>query len=213
MPIRSSHVPLALVPSPSRDHRPSDTELAHALIAGAEWAYKETWNRFAPTVFNMAVSTVGSPSEAEDIVQEVFCRLARKAKTLRQPECLRSFIISFAIRVLKWDFRRRRVHSWLTFEPAEALADVVTVSLDVEARALLRRFYALLARLRARERLVYALRHIESMTIEETALAMDLSLSTVKRLQERALEQLSKWSETDLELTGLLLRKRGWHEA
>jgi RNA polymerase sigma factor (sigma-70 family) len=78
---------------------------------------------------------------------------------------------------------------------------------------MLRRFYALLSRLGARERLVYALRHIESMTIEETALAMDLSLSTVKRLQERALEQLSKWSETDLELTGLLLRKRGWHEA
>jgi len=209
---RSSHIKLALVAPPTREHL-SDTELARALVTGAAWAYAETWNRFAPVVFNMAVSALGSPSEAEDIVQEVFCRLARKAKTLRQPECLRSFIISFAIRVLKWDFRRRRVHSWLTFEPAEALADVVTVSLDVEARDLLRRFYALLARLRARERLVYALRHIESMTIEETALAMDLSLSTVKRLQERALEQLSKWSETDLELTGLLLRKRGWHEA
>ncbi len=208
---RSSHVKLALVGPPAREHL-SDAELARALISGAAWAYAETWNRFSPVVFNMAISALGSPSEAEDIVQEVFCRLVGKAKTLRQPECLRSFIVSFAIRVLKWDLRRRRVHGWLTFEPGEALIDVVRVSLDVESRDILRRFYALLSRLGARERLAYALRHIESMTIEETAQAMDLSVSTVKRLHERATDQLSKWSETDFELTGLLLRKRGWHE-
>jgi RNA polymerase sigma factor (sigma-70 family) len=93
------------------------------------------------------------------------------------------------------------------------LADVVRVSLDVESRDMLRRFYALLSRLGARERLVYALRHIESMTIEETAQAMDISVSTVKRLQERSTEQLSRWVETDFELTSLLLRKRRCHEA
>jgi len=211
MRTHSSHIKLALVAPPTREHL-SDTDLARALVTGASWAFEETWNRFSPLVFNMAVSALGSPSEAEDIVQEVFCRLARKAKTLRQPECLRSFVVSFAIRVLKWDLRRRRVHSWLTFEPSDALTDVVRVSLDVESRDLLRRFYALLSRLGARERLVYALRHVESMTIEETAQAMDLSLSTVKRLQERATQQLSKRSEADLELTGLLMRKRGWHE-
>ena len=212
MVIRNTHMQLALVGPPKRDHL-SDADLARALIAGAAWAYAETWNRFAPIVFNMAVSTLGSSSEAEDIVQEVFCRLARKAKTLRKPECLRSFIVSFAIRVLKWELRRRRVQGWLTFEPAEELADMVRVSLDVESRDMLRRFYALLSRLGARERLVYALRHIESMTIEEAAQAMDISVSTVKRLQERATEQLSEWVETDFELTGLLLRKHGRHEA
>jgi len=211
MRARRSHIHLALVAPPTRDHV-SDTDLGRALATGAAWAYSETWNRFAPVVFNMAVSALGSPSEAEDIVQEVFCRLARKAKTLREPEHLRSFIVSFAIRVLKWDLRRRRVQGWLTFVPAEALADVLRVSLDVESRDMLRRFYALLSRLGARERLVYALRHVESMTIEETAQAMDLSVSTVKRLQDRATGQLSRWSKTDLELTDLLLRKRGCHE-
>jgi DNA-directed RNA polymerase specialized sigma24 family protein len=51
------------------------------------------------------------------------------------------------------------------------------------------------------------------MTIEETAEAMDLSVSTVKRLQDRATEQLSKWLETDFELTSLLRKKRGTREA
>ncbi len=208
MVIRSQNKPLALVSQPAGD-RLSDTDLARALVAGAAWAFGETWNRFAPIVLKMAVSTLGSESEADDIVQEVFCRLARKAKTLRKPECLHSFIVSFAIRVLKWELRRRRVHSWLTFEPTESLADLVNVSVDVESRDMLRRFYALLSRLGTRERLVYALRHIESMTIEETAAAMEISISTVKRLQERATQQLSEWIETDFELASLLLRKRG----
>ena len=208
---RSSHTPLALVAPPTREHL-SNTDLARALIAGAAWAYAETWNRFRPIVFKMAVSTLGSSSEAEDIVQEVFCRLARKSKSLRKPESLHSFIVSFAIRVLKWELRRRRVQGWLSFEPAEELADLVRVSFDVESRDMLRRFYALLSRLPARERLVYALRYIESMTIEETAEAMDLSVSTVKRLQERATEQLTEWLETDFELAGLLRRKGGHHE-
>jgi RNA polymerase sigma factor (sigma-70 family) len=207
----STHRPLSLVPQPSGD-RLSDADLARALVAGTAWAYAETWNRFAPVVLRMAISTLGSESEADDIVQEVFCRLARKAKTLRKPESLHSFIVSFAIRVLKWELRRRRVRGWLTFEPPETLADVVDVAPDLESRDMLRRFYGLLSRLGARERLVYSLRHIESMTIEETAQAMDISVSTVKRLQERATEQLSAWIETDFELVSLLLKKRGRDE-
>jgi RNA polymerase sigma-70 factor (ECF subfamily) len=207
MPIRSFHVPLSLVGHPP-GHGVSDADLARALVAGTAWAYAETWNRFAPIVRKMAVSALGSESEADDVVQEVFCRLARKAKTLRKPESLHSFIVSFAIRVLKWELRRKRVHSWLSFAPMEALADLADVSPDLESRDMLRRFYTLLSGLGARERLVYALRHIESMTIEETAQAMGISVSTVKRLQERATKQLSTWIETDFELVGLLLGKR-----
>jgi RNA polymerase sigma-70 factor, ECF subfamily len=211
MSTHSTHRPLSLVTK--HDGEPvSNTDLGRALVSGAAWAYAETWNRFAPLVRKMAVSTLGSESDAEDIVQEVFYRLARKAKTLRNPESLHSFIVSFAIRVLKWELRRRRVHSWLSFQPADELSDLVDVSLDMESRDLLRRFYALLSRLGARERLVYSLRHVESMTIEETAAAMEISISTVKRVQERATKELSQWIETDLELVALLRRKRGRDE-
>ena len=164
MSIRSTHIKLGLVAQPTHTHL-SDTDLALALIDGAPWAYEETWKRFVPLVFNMAVSTLGSASEAEDIVQEVFCRLARKAKSLRKPESFRSFIVSIAIRVLQWELRRKRAQNWLSFQPSEMLTDLVGVSLDVEARDMLRRFYAHMARLGSRERIAYSLRHIESMTI------------------------------------------------
>ena len=46
--------------------------------------------RFAPMVLVMAERALGSSSEAEDLAQEVFCRLVRLASTLREPDRLRS---------------------------------------------------------------------------------------------------------------------------
>ena len=210
MAMRSVHIPLSLVKKEDGE-RLSNADLGRALVAGAAWAYAETWNRFAPIVRKMAFSTLGSEAEADDIVQEVFCRLAKKARSLRKPESLHSFVVSFAIRVLKWELRRKRAHAWLSFDAPENLTDKLDVSVDVESRDLLRRFYGLLDKLTPRERLVYALRNMESMTIEEAALAMQISVSTVKRLQDRATKALTEMIDGDLELVALLRRKRGRH--
>lgn len=208
MSMHGAHIPLTLV-TKADGERISNAELGRALVAGAAWAYAETWKRFAPIVRKMAFSTLGSEAEADDVVQEVFCRLARKARSLRKPECLHSFVVSFAIRVLKWELRRKRAHAWLSFVAPETLSDKVDVSVDVESRDLLRRFYGLLDKLTPRERIVYALRHMESMTIEEAAQAMQISVSTVKRLQDRATKALAAMIDADLELVALLRRKRG----
>ena len=59
----------------------------------------------------------------------------RKAKTLRDPDSLRSFIYSFAVRVLKAELRRRKIRGWLPFMP-EAPLDFGFLTVDVEARDL-----------------------------------------------------------------------------
>lgn len=209
MSIRRFHIPLSLVVDPDT-RKVSDSDLARGLAAGAAWAQAETWNRFAPMVFGMAARTLGSESEAEDVAQEVFYRLLAKAGTLRNPESLHSFVVSFAIRILKWELRRKRTRSWLSFHQPEVLVDLACETLDFESRDLLRRFYAFLARQAPRERLVLSLRYLESMTVEEIAKAMKLSLSTVKRSLEYARGKLSHWIETDPELVGLLDGKRGF---
>ena len=164
----------------------NDGDLARALMAGADWATEVTWNRYAPMVFAMAVRTLGNESEAEDVVQEVFYRLFLRAKTLRAPDSLRSFVVSFAIRILKWELRRKRTRAWLSFAEPTAFVHVASDNVDMESRDLLRRFYGLLDRLRTRDRLVFSLRYLESMTVEEVAQAMDLSVSTVKRSDRKS---------------------------
>jgi RNA polymerase sigma-70 factor (ECF subfamily) len=197
------HVPVALVVAPD-PHEISDPELASALVAGRAWAIGETWHRFAPAVIMLARRALGSESEADDLAQEVFQRVFARARTLRAPDRLRSFIFSFAIRLLKTELRSRKARAWLSFQQPETLVDFGGERTDMESRDLLRQFYALLDRLAPRHRLVFVLRHLESMTLDEVAAHMDLSLSTVKRLLERATAKLSRWVESDPGLAGFL---------
>lgn len=184
----------------------SDTEVALALVAGKAWATDETWNRFAPMVLRMGQRCLGSKSEAEDLTQDVFCRVFRKASTLRDPNCLRSFVYSFAIRTLKSELRKRKLTAWL---PLDAVADTRSQVQDVESRDVLRRFYRLLDRLPTRDRLVFVLRRMEAMTVEEVAAYMNISASTVKRSMEHASTRLSYWIDQDPELAEVLRPNQG----
>jgi len=193
---RLSQVSLSLVAGTScRDV--SDVELAQGLAAGEAWAIGVTWHRFAPMVLSMAERALGSRSDAEDLAQDVFLSIFQKAKNLREPEKLRSFVYSFAVFGLKSELRRRKLRGWLSILTPEALLEFGQRSVDVESRDLLRRFYALLDRLSARDRLVFSLRELESMTIEEIAEVMQISVSTVKRSLAHAVARLSHWIRTD----------------
>jgi RNA polymerase sigma-70 factor (ECF subfamily) len=206
MSTRRTQNPLSLVVAPDPRQK-SDSELALALAAGSPWAITETWHRFAPGVVLLGRRVLGSESEAEDMAQEVFQRVFAKAKTLRTPDRLRSFVYSFAIRLIKTELRRRKARAWLSFHRPETLVDVGAELADMESRDLLRRFYALLDRLAPRHRLVFALRHLESMTVEEVAAQMELSISTVKRSLSHATEKLSRWIEADPGLVEFIDRK------
>jgi len=186
-----SHVPLSLVVGQDRRNA-SDGDIARALSAGETWAAAETWRRFAPMVLTLARRTLGSHSEAEDIAQEVFHRVYRKAQTLREPDSFRSFIYTCALRVLQTELHRKKMRSWLSFAPPELLDCQVSSTLDVESRDLLREFYRLLEQLAPRDRIVFILRRVEAMTVEEIAAATESSQSTVKRSLTRASILLSR---------------------
>ena len=81
-------------------------------------------------------------------------------------------MVSFAIRIVKWELRRRRARRWMMLSDSDRLPEVAGTDNDAESRQVLRRFYAVLDGLTARERLVFALRHLESMTLEEIAAAL-----------------------------------------
>jgi RNA polymerase sigma-70 factor, ECF subfamily len=211
MPIRRSRAPLSLVVGQNR-RSATDGDLARGLAAGEAWAVAETWHRFAPMVLSMAERSLGSRSEADDLGQEVFYRVYRRAGTMRDPDSLRSFVYSVAVRALKSELRSRKLRGWLSFHEPEDLVDLGSGTVDVESRDLLRKCYALLDRLAPRDRLVFVLRRMESMTVDEIARAMDLSDSTVKRSMLRASSRLLRWIDADPGLAELLTAGR-WGES
>jgi RNA polymerase sigma-70 factor, ECF subfamily len=186
-----SKAPLALVVGQDR-RTATDGDVARALATGQEWAAIETWRRFAPMVLTLAKRTLGSASEAEDIGQEVFQRVYRNARSLREPDAIRSFVYTCALRSLQNELHRRKMRSWLFLAPPEILDLHPGETLDVEARDLLRKFYASLDELAARDRMVFILRRGGAMTVGAIAAAMQISESTVKRSLARASTRLSR---------------------
>ena len=202
MPIRPSKAPLSLVVG-GASSKANDRDLAAGLIAGQEWAIAETWRRFAPMVLVTGERVLGSRSEAEDLAQEVFCRVFQRVKTLRKFDSFRSFVYSFAVRLLRAELRRRKRRRWLTLFGAAPPELMDPRAADVESRDLLRRFDGLLDRLAPRDRLVFVLRWMDKMTVEEIGQVMGLSTSTVKRAMAHASLRLSGWVDADPELAAV----------
>jgi RNA polymerase sigma-70 factor (ECF subfamily) len=194
---------LRVVASSTDEADPSrDIELANALMAGHAQAAELAWDRYAPLVHGIVSRALGPDAEVEDVTQEIFYRLFSRIRTLRKPEALRSFVISFAVRIVKWELRRRRARRWLTLSETGDVPDDQMLVMNAENRYALRRLYGLLDLLSARERLVLVLRHIEGMTLEEIAEAMELSLATIKRVLRRASNRVSEMVAADEELSG-----------
>jgi RNA polymerase sigma-70 factor (ECF subfamily) len=201
-----SRKPLTLVTGRNR-RDVSDSEVAAGLSLGEDWAITEAWHRFAPLVLATAERALGSRSDAEDVTQDVFSGVFRNVKTLRDPASLRSFVYSVAVRTLRSHLRYRKLRHWLAFREPETLLDLRHSVQDVEGREFVESLYRLLDRLSPRDRLVFVLRRVDAMTVEEIASSLGISSSTVKRSFTHASARLSRWIAADPALSERLDRK------
>ena len=185
--------PLQLVLPRSSVATASDADVVRGLVKKEEWAAAALWTRYGSLVFRIAERAMGSPHEAEDLTQDVFLCVFNKISSLRNPSALRSFVVSVAIRILKWKLRRRRLRQWVHVTETGNLPDLPVRGVDTEAA--LRCFYRLLDRLRIEDRLVFVLRCVDGMRLDEVADATGHSVATVKRRLVRTNAELSRLME------------------
>lgn len=177
-----------MTPTPTGER--SDAELVAALKADLPWARRELWDRYAGRVRRYLSAALGKPNvEVEDLTQEVFLRLFVGRSAIRKPEALTELTMGIAVRVLKWNLRARWVRRKVGLSQDGDLPDVVADrGPEEEARDALRRCGRILDALGTRERIAFTLRFMEELTMEEVAETMAVSLSTAKRLLNRATE-------------------------
>lgn len=210
MSLQDRPTPLQLVPA-GEDARRSDAELVAALQADHPWARREIWERYSGQVSRYLARTLARPTEdVEDLTQEVFLRLFVRRSAIRQPEALREFTMAVAVRVLKWNLRsrwvRRRV---LLSEDGDLPEGASDRRPEEEMRDALRRCRRILDVLGVRERAAFSLRFMEEMTMEEVAATMRVSLSTAKRLCNRATATIAERMRGDDDLRRYFLDNRG----
>jgi RNA polymerase sigma-70 factor (ECF subfamily) len=189
--------------------QPTDEALVSAYLNGEARAAEHIWQKHAPMVDRLLRRSLGPVQEIEDLTQEVFLRLFAKLHTLEDPEALRSFIYSIAVRVLRWDLRRRWIRRGVRLLPAGAMPERVTHSDNFEARQAVARFYDILDRLGDRDRIAFILQNMEGLTLEESARSLGVSIATLKRRLSRASQRIEFFVAKDSALSSYLERGVG----
>ncbi|MBV9949837.1 MAG: sigma-70 family RNA polymerase sigma factor [Myxococcales bacterium] len=186
---------------PFPDTLPDDTALLRMLVEGDARAPRAVWQRFFSLVHRLLQRAFGPDHDVDDLVQEVFLVLFRRASTIREAKALPAYVLSITAHTIRREIRRKRALSWLQLAPA-AIARAKDADLD--AREAVKRLYRMLDRLGANERTAFVLRFVEGLPVDELARALDVSPATAKRRASRAWNRVVVWSERDAALVEYL---------
>ena len=142
--------------------------------------FDELYTTYSDMLFRIAVSMLRSSDDAEDAVQNAFCRYLDKVPEFRDREHEKAWLIRVTVNQCKDLMRRRKLRTWL---PIDALVDVgvrpkSTPALDA------------VSELPEKYKAVVILYHLEEMSIDEIASALSLSPSAVKMRLSRAREMM-----------------------
>jgi len=187
-----------------------DLALVEALRAGEERAYERLLVRFQQPVYNLALRLLNDPSDASDVVQEVFLKVFRNVMHFRGQSSLKTWIFRITINEAhnqrRWFFRHRHREVGIDDdqEDARSRADVLAdhcqspfdYVFDQEKQALIE---AALARINPTFRAAVVLRDITDLSYEEIAEVLQVSLGTVKSRILRGREALRQELEKRLQ--------------
>jgi len=147
---------------------------------GRNEAFRRVYDTYADMMYRVSLSMLRSSDDAEDAVQNAFCRYLDRAPDFRDGEHEKAWLLRVTINQCKDLMRRRKIRAWL---PIEALTDVGVRERSTPA---LDAVYTLPDKYKS----VIILYHLEEMSIDEIAAALSLSPSAVKMRLSRGREML-----------------------
>jgi len=184
-----------------------DAELVMRLQAGDQAAYAQLVDEHASRIYRLALRMMGNEADAEDVLQETFLSAFKAMDRFEARSSLSTWLYRIASNAALMRLRRKEPDQVSVDEPMERddgdliprqLFDFCCLPeedlLRDEAREEMARA---VDELPATLRSVFVLRDIEGLSTEETANALDLSISAVKsrlmRARLKLRERLSKY--------------------
>jgi RNA polymerase sigma-70 factor (ECF subfamily) len=158
-----------------------DLDLVHAAAAGDATAMAAIWSRHARLVRSVLRATLGRDGELDDLTQDVFLKLFRTVKQIRDGAALPAILTRMAVRQAGMTLRWRRVRALVTLTPSMQLPDVAVGPPDLDVRRGLAVLYRLLDRVKPRHRMAFVLRDVLGMELTDVAAALELSDTAARR--------------------------------
>ncbi len=151
-----------------------------------DFSLDEIYRRYCRYVAAVILRLDGRSPEVEDLVQDVFVEAARGIRGLRQPEAIKGWLATIAVRTVRRRLRLRRMKRFLGLDREANAAPLIDTAASPVDRLLLRAVYRVLDDLPVEERLAFALHTIEGETMEAVARLCGCTFATAKRRVARA---------------------------
>ena len=160
--------------------------------SGSHEALNELFKSVQEPVFRYIVSLVRDEHLAEDILQEVFMRIYRKLRWLREPQAFRAWTYQIASReAFRYLKREQRWSDQVREETA--LSGVAASEQESEfPRELIESLPQSVASLSPASRAVVVLFYLHELSLVETAAVLDIPLGTAKSRLAYGLECLRR---------------------
>lgn len=160
--------------------------------SGNNTALNELFKSVQEPLFRYVVSLVRDQHLAEDILQEVFIRIYRKLKWLREPEAFRAWSYQIASREAFRHLSREQRWSDQIRDEATLAAFPATGSESEFPRELIESLPQLVEKLSPASRAVVVLFYLHELSLVETAAVLEIPLGTAKSRLAYGLQSLRR---------------------
>lgn len=161
------------------------------LRAREEAAYDELIERVGPRLVHIAAQMVQSADAAEDIVQDIFCRVWQQGEHFSPKGTVIAYLFTAvrnrALDFLKHERIRETSHGILATEALEdeERSSSPAADLRLEAEENFQRLHQIIATLSERQRTAFALRYDQGLTIPEIAAVLGVTVRGAEQLMVR----------------------------
>lgn len=176
------------------DSSPTDAQLIHLVARNESWALAEIYNRYARLVFSLALKILNDRSSAEEVVQEVFVKVWRRARDYRDDRGkFSSWLTGIAHHHAIDELRRRRVRPSAAGDESAAaeVMDDGPAPMDRAVQSLEhRRIVDALCAIPPEQRRAIEMAYFDGFTQQEIADRLGQPLGTIKTRMRLGMQKL-----------------------
>lgn len=168
----------------------NEIQLVKKLKTGDLNAFNQLFNVYSSRLYHFAYGYFKSKDEAEELVQETFCKVWERKSDLKEEFQFRSYLFTIAFNYVRKYFRSKALlNKYMESVTTGSVRDMPT-SQDVNYPSLKELVDRLVDEMPEKRRLVFIKSRYEGKTATDIAEEMNISKSTVENHLNQALRHL-----------------------
>ena len=185
--------------TPASAAAPDLTEVIERLKSGDQGALETIFNLYSVKLYNIALRILGEPADTEEIIQDVFWTVYRKAKSFQGNSQFATWLYRLTVNAALGKIRRRKNNKEVEYEEYlpkfqtdghHSVRPVVDWSDNLDEQYSKHELQEVLGKalneLKTLDKSVVVLSDLEGLSDKEIAVSLGLSVSAVKTRLHRA---------------------------